>query len=51
MNIRPTTTVDLELWRDFTCAVAKTRGISKGVLKESLEEALEVWTRKRLSGE
>lgn len=43
MNVRPTTTVKEELWQDFLRAVAQDKGIGKGVIKESLEEALESW--------
>ena len=43
MNTRPTTTVNEYVWREFLREVAKAKGIGKGVIKESLEEALQGW--------
>jgi hypothetical protein len=43
MNIRPTTTVNANVWKQFILAVARKKGIGKGVIKNALEEALEGW--------
>lgn len=43
MNIRPTTTVSASIWKAFIREVGKTKGVGKGVIKESLEEALQAW--------
>ena len=46
-NIRPTTTVNALLWKEFVGKIAGRKGIGKGVIKAALEEALECWIMKQ----
>jgi len=39
----PTTHVDAALWQEFVNKIAQRKGIRKGVIQESLEEAISLW--------
>ena len=39
----PTTQVDSRLWDRFTNEIGKRRGIRRGAIQESLEEAIALW--------
>jgi len=39
----PTTLVDSVLWNRFVTEIGKRKGIRRGVIQESLEEAMALW--------
>ena len=43
MKRYPTTIVDADLWDRFVDEIGRRRGMRKGVIRESLEEAIALW--------
>ena len=41
----PTTLVDAMLWQRFVDEIAKRKGVRRGVIQESLEEAIALWIK------
>jgi len=44
-KIKPTTKIDHAVWDRFKESIAQRKGVRKGAIKESLEEALIMWCR------
>jgi hypothetical protein len=42
-KIYPTTQIDAALWEQFMNEIAHRKGIRRGVIQESLEEAIAWW--------
>ena len=46
MNLKrcyPSTCIDALLWKAFRACIGKRKGAKKGVIQESLEEAIQLW--------
>ncbi|MFC1714626.1 hypothetical protein ACFL6S_13245 [Candidatus Poribacteria bacterium] len=43
MKRYPTTVVDSAVWQRFVNEIGKRKGIRRGVIQESLEEAITLW--------
>lgn len=47
----PTTIVDSALWQRFMSEIARRKGIRRGVIQESLEEAIVLWLSREDDGD